>query len=99
MELMPKSSILVSFDHIMFSQALSILFRCSLANFRQACTCAFLNRGTLRALQDSSLLRHGVSNCFFMQLVSCQMSEVKAKAFEALSAYLDTFYICAQFYV
>ncbi len=26
----------------------------SLANFRRACTCAFLSRGTLRALQDFS---------------------------------------------
>ncbi len=53
-ELMPKSSILVSSDHSTFSQAFSESFRCSLANFRRACTCAFLSRGTLRALQDFS---------------------------------------------
>ena len=51
-ELMPNSSILVSSDHITFSQASSGSFRCSLANFRRACTCAFFSRGTLRAQQD-----------------------------------------------
>ena len=47
-ELMPNSSILVSSDHITFSGS----SRCSLANFRRACTCAFFSRGTLRAQQD-----------------------------------------------
>ena len=45
-------SILVSSDHITFSQASSGSSRCSLANFRRACTCAFFSRGTLRAQQD-----------------------------------------------
>ena len=48
-ELMPNSSILVSSDHITFSQASSGSSRCSLANFRRACTCAFFSRGTLCA--------------------------------------------------
>ncbi len=42
--------ILVSSDHNTFSQFSSE----SLANFRRASTCAFLSRGTLRALQDFS---------------------------------------------
>ncbi len=36
----------------------------SLANFRRACTCAFLSRGTLRALQDFSPSWCSVTNCF-----------------------------------
>ena len=51
-ELMPNSSILVSSDHITFSQASSGSSSCSMANFRRACTCAFFSRGTLRAQQD-----------------------------------------------
>ena len=51
-ELMPNSSILVSSDHITFSQASSGSSRCSLANFRLAYICAFFSRGTLRAQQD-----------------------------------------------
>ena len=51
-ELMPNGSILVSSDHIIFSLAFSGSSRCSLANFRWACTCAFFSRGTLRAQQD-----------------------------------------------
>ncbi len=47
---MPKSWILVSSDHNNFTQFSSE----SLANFRRACACAFLNRGTLQALQDFS---------------------------------------------
>ena len=43
-KLMPNSSILVSSDHITFSQASSGSSRCSLANFRWACTCAFYSR-------------------------------------------------------
>ena len=57
-ELMPNSSILVSSDHIAFSQASSGSSRCSLANFRRACTCAFFSRGTLQKiliLTDGSL--------------------------------------------
>ncbi len=41
---------LVSSDHNTFTQFSSE----SLANFRWACTCAFLSRGTLQALQDFS---------------------------------------------
>ena len=51
-KLMPNSSILVSSEHITFSQASSGSSRCSLANFRWACTCAFFSRGTLREQQD-----------------------------------------------
>ena len=40
------------YDHITFSQASSGSSRCSLANFRRACTCAFFSRGTLRTQQD-----------------------------------------------
>ncbi len=69
-ELMPKRSILVSSDHITFSQAVSESFRCSLANFRQACTCAFLSRGTLRVLQDFNPLRHSVLSYFACYLWS-----------------------------
>ena len=49
---MPNSSILVSSDHITFSQASSRSFRCSLANFKRACTCTFFSRGTLRTQHD-----------------------------------------------
>ncbi len=55
-ESMPKSLNLVSSDHKTFIQFSSQSFRCSLANFRRACTCAFLSRGTLWALHDC--------NCF-----------------------------------
>ena len=51
-KLMPNSSILVSSDHITFSQASSGSSGCSLANFSQTCTCAFFSRGTLRTQQD-----------------------------------------------
>lgn len=54
-ELMPKSLILASSDHSTFSQAFSESFRCSLANLRRTCTCAFLSRVTLRALRSSVL--------------------------------------------
>uniref|UniRef100_A0A4W5L1Q9 Zgc:195001 n=1 Tax=Hucho hucho TaxID=62062 RepID=A0A4W5L1Q9_9TELE len=54
---MPKSSILVSSDHNTFTQ-----LSCSLANFRRACICAFLSRGTLRALQDFSPSRRSVTH-------------------------------------
>ena len=59
-ELMPNSSILVSSDHITFSQASSGSSRCSLANFRRACTCAFFSRGTLCAQQDYNPLQCSV---------------------------------------
>ena len=64
-ELMPKSSILVSSDHIMFSQS-SLE---SLANLRWPCTCAFLIRGTLRALQDFKPLRRSVLPMVFLVTV------------------------------
>ena len=51
-ELMPNSLILVSSDHITFSQSSLESFKCPLANFRRPCTCASLNRGTLREMQD-----------------------------------------------
>ena len=53
---MPKNSILVSSDHSTFSQPSSESSRCLFANFRWAYTCAFLSRGTLRALHDFSPL-------------------------------------------
>uniref|UniRef100_A0A4W5QMA6 non-specific protein-tyrosine kinase n=1 Tax=Hucho hucho TaxID=62062 RepID=A0A4W5QMA6_9TELE len=63
---MPKSSILVSSDHNTFTQLSSESFRCSLANFRRACICAFLSRGTLRALQDFSPSRRSVLPIVFL---------------------------------
>ncbi len=51
-EFIPKSSILVSSDHMTFSHASSGSSRWSSANFRRAWTCAGLSRGTLCALQD-----------------------------------------------
>ncbi len=63
---MPKSSILVSSDHNTFTQFSSESFRCLLANFRWACTCAFLRRGTLRRLQDFSPSRHSVLPIVFL---------------------------------
>ncbi len=41
----------------------------SLANFRQACTCAFLSRGTLRVLQDFSPLWRSVLPIVFLLTV------------------------------
>ncbi len=42
----------------------------SLANFRRVCTCAFLSRGTLRALQDFSPSRRSVlPNVFLVTIV------------------------------
>ncbi len=61
-ELMPKSLILVSSDHNTFTQFSSE----SLANFRRACTCAFLSRGTLQALQDFSPPRRSVLPIVFL---------------------------------
>ncbi len=45
-------------DHKSFPQFSSESFRCSLANFRQACTCALLSRGTCGRCRISVL--HGV---------------------------------------
>ena len=59
-ELMPKSSILVSSDLSTSSQPSSELSRCFFANFRRAGICPFLSRRTLQALQDFSPLRRGV---------------------------------------
>ncbi len=61
-ELMPKSWILVSSYHNTFTQFSSE----SLANFRRACTCAFLSRGTLRALQDFSPSRRSMLPIVFL---------------------------------
>ncbi len=55
-----KSSILVSSDHMTFSQSSSGSSRCSLANFRRAWTCTGLSRGTRLALQDLSPWRRSV---------------------------------------
>ncbi len=55
-EFLPKSSVLVSSDHITFSQSSSGSSKCSLANFRRAWTCTGLSRGTRLALQDLSPL-------------------------------------------
>src|SRR4029434_7061299 len=65
-ELMAKSSILVSSDHITFSQSSLESFKCSLANFRRPCTCASLSRGTLRALQDFKPLWRSVLPMVFL---------------------------------
>ncbi len=44
-EFLPKSSILVSSDHMTFSQSSSGSSKCSLANFRRVWTCTGLSRG------------------------------------------------------
>ncbi len=66
---MQKSSIIVSSDHSTFSQAFSESFRCSLAIFRRACTCDFLSRGTMRALQDFNPLWRSVLPMFCLVTV------------------------------
>src|SRR4029434_720525 len=68
-ELMPKSLILVSSDHITFSQSSLKSFKCPLANFRQPCTCAFLCRGTLRGLQYCKPLQRSVLPMVFLVTV------------------------------
>ncbi len=59
-EFLPKSYILVSSDHMTFSQSSSGSSTCSLANFRRAWTCTGLSRGTRLALQDLSPWRRSV---------------------------------------
>ncbi len=59
-EFLPKSYILVSSDHMTFSQSSSGSLKCSLANFRRAWTCTGLSRGTRLALQDLSPWRRSV---------------------------------------
>ncbi len=59
-EFLPKSSILVSSDHMTFSQSSSGSSKCSLANFRRAWTCTGLSRGTCLALQYLSPWRRSV---------------------------------------
>ncbi len=59
-EFLPKSSILVSSDHMTFSQSSSGSSKCSRANFRWAWTCTGLSRGTRLALQDLSPWRRSV---------------------------------------
>ncbi len=59
-EFLPKSSILVSSDHMTCSQSSSGSSKCSLANFRRAWTCTGLSRGTRLALQDLSPWRRSV---------------------------------------
>ena len=62
-ELMPKSSILVSSDHNTSSKSSSESSRCLFANFRRARTCAFLSRRTLRALHDFSVTNGHLGDC------------------------------------
>ncbi len=59
-EFLTKCYILVSSDHMTFSQSSSGSSKCSLANFRRAWTCTGLSRGTHLALQDLSPWRHSV---------------------------------------
>ncbi len=59
-EFLSKSSILVSSDHMTFSQSSSGSSKCSLADFRRAWTCTGLSRGTRLALQDLSPWRLSV---------------------------------------
>ncbi len=59
-EFLPKSYILVSSDHMTFSQSSSGSSKCSLAHFRWAWTCTGLSRGTRLALQDLSPWRRSV---------------------------------------
>ncbi len=59
-EFLLKSYILVSSDHMTFSQSSSGSSKCSLANFRRAWTCTGLSRGTRLALQDLSPWRRSV---------------------------------------
>ncbi len=59
-EFLPKIYILVSFDHMTFSQSSSGSSKCSLANFRRAWTCTGLSRGTRLALQDLKPWRRSV---------------------------------------
>ena len=54
----PKSSIFLSSDHMAFSHSSSGSSRWSLANFRQAWTCAGVSSGTLRSLQDEYHPKH-----------------------------------------
>ncbi len=49
-----------------FHPVLHWIIWCKLANFRRACTCAFLSRETLRALQDFSPSRRSVLPFFFL---------------------------------
>uniref|UniRef100_A0A3P9CBE0 C2H2-type domain-containing protein n=1 Tax=Maylandia zebra TaxID=106582 RepID=A0A3P9CBE0_9CICH len=51
-EFIPKSSTLVSSDHMTFSQSSAVSSMCSLANFRRAWTCTGFRSGTRLALRD-----------------------------------------------
>src|SRR4029434_6145292 len=68
-ELMPKSLILVSSDHITFYQSSLESFKGSLANFRRPCTCASLSWGTLQVLQYFKPLRRSVLPMVFLVTV------------------------------
>ncbi len=67
-EFLTKSSILVSSDHMTFSQSSSGSSKCSLANFRRAWTCTGLSRGTrleslaAQCVTDGSLCYFGPSS-------------------------------------
>ncbi len=60
-ELMPKSWILVSSDHNTFTQ-----FSSESLALQTGCTCAFMSRGSLQALQDFSPSRSSVLPIVFL---------------------------------
>ncbi len=64
---MPKSSILVSSDHNTFTELSSE----SLANFRRACTCAFLRGGFACTAGFKISVLHGVAIVFLVTGPSC----------------------------
>ncbi len=59
---MPKSSILVSSNHNTFTQFSSESFRCSLENFRRACTCAFFFLVSTFFYFFSHITQHSIQN-------------------------------------
>ena len=63
LELMPKIAILVSSDHITFSQAFSESFRCSLSNFRRPFM-FLLEQETFRRCRIWSIMVRCVTNSF-----------------------------------
>ncbi|CDQ76981.1 unnamed protein product [Oncorhynchus mykiss] len=59
-----RDYILISSDHMTFSQSSSGSSKCSLANFRRAWTCTGLSRGTRLALQNLSPWRRSPKQAF-----------------------------------
>ncbi len=91
---MPNSSILVSSDHKTFTQFSPESFRCSLANFRWACTCAFLSRGILRALHDFSPSRRSVLPIVFLvTMVPAALRSLTRSSCVVLGWFLTVFVI------